>query len=494
MADEGPTVAGSIVGKLSLDKAQWDADIADAQAQAERLGRTDPNIRVHADTVGAVAQLEAVQLALNRTTDDSVENGALSAVSSVGVDTLALSEDGLAGSMEGAAVATDTANGSIVTMAGLIVGVTGLLVGLIALAIPLGAALIGIAGGFVALAGTGVVAVKGIQDAMTNGTAEGKRYQDGLTTIKGIFDDISKSAASKLLGDFDKAIALIAKDAAPLTKEVNGFVGPLGNISLTGLNAVLNAMPILNPLFQAGAAAIGSLVKDFDKWVNDGGLQKFVAYAQKNLPAIETMFKDIGTDVGLITQALSYVGPVIVQIITIAAQVMKPFDDMVSAAKALDNAVLSVLLGIQDLVSPLQTVSNLWATITGQQHDYSSGPGPELHPPGQAAPSTYHAPGHAGGGSINGPGTTTSDSIVTALSAGEYVLTASDVSAMGGPSAVDTFRNHLHSGGASSGGQFTGTLVLDSGQFLGAVSGVVSSSSNASKVAKSTGLQRQWGG
>lgn len=445
MADEGPTVAGSIVGKLSLDKKQWDLDIAEAQAQAERLGRTDPNIRVHADTLDAIVQLEAVQLAIGQTTDDSVENGALSALASVGVDTLALSEDGLAGSMEGAAVATDTANGSIVTMAGLIVGVTGLIVALLALAVPLTAALIGIAGGLVGLGLAGVVAFEGIQKAMSAGGAEGKKYSDGITTIKGILDKIAASAATKLLVDFNTAIAMIAKNAAPLEKEVNGFVGPLGKISLTGLNAVLNAMPILNPLFQAGAAAIGSLVKDFDKWVSDGGLQKFVTYAQKNLPAIETMFKDIGTDVGLITQALSYVGPVIVQIIDIAAKATAPIDDMVSGAKALDRAVANVLEGINDLLSPLRTAAALWAQITNSHAPAAPVSGPEDNVPGSPA-NGYQAPGKASGGAVNGPGSSTSDSIMTSLSAGEHVLTASDVSAMGGQQGVYAFRQNLHNG------------------------------------------------
>lgn len=50
----------------------------------------------------------------------------------------------------------------------------------------------------------------------------------------------------------------------------------------------------------------------------------------------------------------------------------------------------------------------------------------------------------ASGGPVSGPGTGTSDSVVARLSSGEHVLTASDVRAMGGQSAVMAFRELLH--------------------------------------------------
>lgn len=50
----------------------------------------------------------------------------------------------------------------------------------------------------------------------------------------------------------------------------------------------------------------------------------------------------------------------------------------------------------------------------------------------------------AGGGSVSGSGGPTSDSIPAWLSNGEHVLSASDVSAMGGQSGVYSFRDALH--------------------------------------------------
>jgi tape measure domain-containing protein len=64
--------------------------------------------------------------------------------------------------------------------------------------------------------------------------------------------------------------------------------------------------------------------------------------------------------------------------------------------------------------------------------------------PGRLAQRPSFGGGRATGGAIHGPGTGTSDDIPTWLSNGEHVLTADDVSAMGGQDGVYAFRNALH--------------------------------------------------
>ncbi|MCO1338092.1 phage tail tape measure protein [Kocuria polaris] len=85
--------------------------------------------------------------------------------------------------------------------------------------------------------------------------------------------------------------------------------------------------------------------------------------------------------------------------------------------------------------------------------------------PFRAAPATsvgdligpgFYKTKKAAGGSVVGPGTETSDSIPAMLSNGEYVLTAADVRAMGGPRAVDTMRTGLHGGAPSAVGMLPG--------------------------------------
>ena len=63
----------------------------------------------------------------------------------------------------------------------------------------------------------------------------------------------------------------------------------------------------------------------------------------------------------------------------------------------------------------------------------------------QAGPHNDHVHvAFAGGGGVSGPGSSKSDSIPAWLSNGEHVLTAADVSAMGGHDEIYRFRNALH--------------------------------------------------
>jgi len=80
-------------------------------------------------------------------------------------------------------------------------------------------------------------------------------------------------------------------------------------------------------------------------------------------------------------------------------------------------------------------------------------------------------PRKASGGGIYGPGSSTSDSIPALLSNGEHVLTAKDVSAMGGQSGVYSFRKALHAA--------TGGAVLDDKRTAGAIPAAAGSTSKA---------------
>ena len=80
-------------------------------------------------------------------------------------------------------------------------------------------------------------------------------------------------------------------------------------------------------------------------------------------------------------------------------------------------------------------------------------------------------PRKATGGGIYGAGSSTSDSVPALLSNGEHVLTARDVSAMGGQSGVYSFRKALHAA--------TGGAVLDDKRTAGAIPAAAGSTSKS---------------
>lgn len=66
MSDSGPTTAGSIVGRLRMDRDQWVADMAATKADAREIGSLRPTVRVDVDTTAALAKLETLRAAAER--------------------------------------------------------------------------------------------------------------------------------------------------------------------------------------------------------------------------------------------------------------------------------------------------------------------------------------------------------------------------------------------------------------------------------------------
>lgn len=97
---EGSTTVGSIVGYLKLDKADWDAKIAEAKAQAEELGRLHPDISVGVNTDRAIEELAAVEGIVR-------ELGAQSATVDVDVRTSGNGTAGVAAASTAAAAASE---------------------------------------------------------------------------------------------------------------------------------------------------------------------------------------------------------------------------------------------------------------------------------------------------------------------------------------------------------------------------------------------------
>jgi hypothetical protein len=121
------TSAGSIVGFLRLDIADFEAGIDRAMTRADELERKSPNVRVTADTAGADTKLAATAAAEDRVAASNKKVGSSGEEASLGM-----------GSLIAAAVAVGPA---IVPIA---LGATGLAVGFGAMGVAGIAAMVGI--------------------------------------------------------------------------------------------------------------------------------------------------------------------------------------------------------------------------------------------------------------------------------------------------------------------------------------------------------------
>lgn len=103
MADEGPTTAGSIVGKLKMDRDQWIVEKAATIKDAKEISELDPTVTVHANVAEALAEIESLKGATGNSTSDigiNVSGG------SVGkVDALTAAEARMVAAMTSARIA-----------------------------------------------------------------------------------------------------------------------------------------------------------------------------------------------------------------------------------------------------------------------------------------------------------------------------------------------------------------------------------------------------
>lgn len=284
---DGPTTAGSIVGKLKLDKAQWDADVAAAKADARELGALSPTIRVDANVGDAVTKLEAVRAA-----ETGVDDGNKNMGQSAG---------GAASRMALVAGAVAALIPLLPALAGYMVGVSGALAGM-------GAA--------------GILAIFGVKNAMDEGTSAGNQFAAGIEQLKTGFNQLANTAAAGLLDSFNQSVGML-NDALPsLNSQISKFAQQLGTVGTLLLSGVLNAFKVLNPLFVQAGAYVEQLAVGFQKWTANGGLQKFTTMAVAMFPQVAQALGAIATAVLNVVQAMAPLGSVMLTTLTVIGNVV----------------------------------------------------------------------------------------------------------------------------------------------------------------------------
>ncbi|MGN8024692.1 hypothetical protein [Microbacterium sp. 22242] len=253
-------------------------------AAAEALGRLEK----------ANARATAAEVALKEAQEDAA-NGALKQ---------AAAEEVAAKATDNAGNAASRANARTQLIIAAVVGLT-------AVAAPLTGALLGVAGGLAGLGAAGVLGIIGAVQAIKQGTQAGAEWSDGLKTLKSDMSALSATAAGSVLTSFQRAVALINRDMPELNSEVGGFARILGGAAVTGLQAVITAFHILNPLFMQGAGLIYNIASGFESWVSNGGLQKFAAYAQSELPQVIDTVGALAAAILHIAEATAPIGSVV---------------------------------------------------------------------------------------------------------------------------------------------------------------------------------------
>lgn len=297
---ESPTTAGSIVGKLKLDKSEWDRQRVEAKAEARELGGLSPSIHISTNAGEAVAQLEAVRGA----------------------------EAGL-GNQGGI-----TANRTMLIVAAI--------AALIPLLAPLAGYAVGVAGALAGMGAAGVLAIFGVKNAMQAGTAAGNQYAAGIQQLTGYFNQLANTAAASALRGFAGAVSLIQQAMPNLNSQMAMFGKQLSGTTISVVKMVIDAFRVLNPLFVQAGFYVQQVAAALQHWTSDGGLQKFTTMAIAALPQVADALASLLKGALDLAGALAPLGTIMLGVVTVIGQLLSIIPPLIGILTPLGVAVAAV--------------------------------------------------------------------------------------------------------------------------------------------------------
>jgi hypothetical protein len=167
--------------------------------------------------------------------------------------------------------------------------------------VPLAAGTAGLAVGFGAMGAAGILAIVGIKQEMTAGTALGASYTAMLGTLKGDLTTLGHTAASGVLAPFQTSVADLQKRMPALNSiigEFSGITGRTAGVLTTGLVAAFIA---LAPLARDAGVYVLGLSTKFAAMMSGPGVVSFGDYVRSVFPQVMQAVESIvGASVRLV--------------------------------------------------------------------------------------------------------------------------------------------------------------------------------------------------
>ncbi|GAA4175745.1 hypothetical protein [Gryllotalpicola koreensis] len=250
-----------------------------------------------------------------------------------------------------------------------LVGVIG---GIISLLGPLTGAVAALGSGFVGLAGAGVAAFAGIKEQISEDTDEGRAFEAGLRDLGSGLETLERTAASGILKPFQTAVNTIDGELPDLNNELSVMIGYLGRTGDNLVDALIHGLVVAEPLLEDGAAQIEKWSEGFDEWTRNGGLQKFVSYAQAQLPVVLRTLGDLTEAAVSVSSAMSDGGDEILNEIDDIAKAINTLSDGIGKVEKVvgGNSFLSGLA--QDTLktfNPVSSLTSAFSALTGQTNE-----------------------------------------------------------------------------------------------------------------------------
>ena len=361
----GTTTTGSIDAKLTVDDSDFKRGMTEAKAEAKEVGALEPSVKVDANVGPAIAKLGEVAAAEKRL--EAAERSRMNASGALSLAEMryeailtksghtdlqvAAAEEGLARARRNEIAATEKSAAATAalnavkaaavrkseeqalandketesTKSGVKANrdrISGLQVlmalapEILAASAPIVGAATGLAVGFGVMGLAGVLAFKGIKDAMVVGDRVGNEYSAGLQGIKTDLNNLAGTSANAMLSSFNQMVGDINSRMPFLNTLIGNGSVALGQMGGTALRGVLDGLQTMNPLIQAGSVELGKFVTWLFSFNRTTGFKDFIGYSMDNLPPVMHLLESLVSTAGHILAAFAPLGPPMIAILS----------------------------------------------------------------------------------------------------------------------------------------------------------------------------------
>lgn len=346
--------AGSIDSRITLDRSQFSRELRAARDEGERFGREAFTVRLKVDRTAFRSELDKAREDVRKFGSQSpkVKIGVDSASAHKDLDKLAAKLKKLTDRPHVIHIRTDvnsaelnrveqqlrrinllqnqptpgpsttpSGGGSSSSSDGAKSGfeLMQLALGLAPAVIPLAGAVGALGGSFAVMGAAGILAFKGIQAEMKAGTALGKQYQAGITTLTADLHNTEHLAAGGLLSGFQSGVTTLNRSMPTFNLLVGTASHQLGDLASHALHGVVGGLGNFSDLIQQGGGYLDSLAAKFDAWANGPGGQKFASALSDDLAHVVPLLAQIGSLLVKIVAAGNPIGTVLVDAFTAMA-------------------------------------------------------------------------------------------------------------------------------------------------------------------------------
>lgn len=269
--------------ELGISDREALANIEGVRRELESL-QHDGDIRIRVNSGAALAELGALQAELARLDGSAVDTGA--ALGGVG----------------------DTAESSLRPVLDTVLTLSPALV-------PLAGGLLGLSTSILGIGVDGVLAFRGINNEIKNGTELGGRFASGLGVMKGELAQLQHTAAAGVLQPFNNVVDRLTQKLPELNAFISHTSPVVGDLLDHTLGGFLNLLTGAEPLITTAISEVDRLATRFEAWSQGPGGAQFFDALESQIPIAVHSIGELATALGHVLAAAEPIGEEILPVI-----------------------------------------------------------------------------------------------------------------------------------------------------------------------------------